>query len=110
MEFDNNSPVSDEQRRLAEAKRITLQPIHSNITPEDTPDAETAAQHAGDPPIKNIETDIEQNRQPLLSTRSALRNLEAAGSSPRTGAAVITVVVAITIVGIAAASFFLTKK
>lgn len=109
MEFDNNSPVSDEQRRLAETKRVTLQPIHANVEPEATPDAEIAA-HASEPPVGNITIDTEQNNKPLLSSRSALRNLEVTDSSPRTGAVVITIVIAITIVGVAAASLFLTRK
>lgn len=54
MEFDNTTtPVRDEQRRLAESKKITLQPVHDNIQPEDTPDSEIASRHLADPLISN---------------------------------------------------------
>lgn len=43
MEFEDNQPTDDEQRRLAEAKKVTLQPLHTDITPDPIPDAEIAA-------------------------------------------------------------------
>ncbi len=109
MEFDHDPSVSDEQRRLAEAKRITVRPIHTTIEPDPIPDAEIVARHASDPPIGNLTIDTEQNRRPLSPSRSALKDLEASDSQ-RTGAIVITIVIAITIVGIAAASLFLVKR
>lgn len=108
MEFDHDTSVSDDQRRLAEAKRITVRPIHANITPDPMPDAEISAGHTGDPPVANIDIDTEQNRRPLAPSPSALKDLEASDSQ-RTGAIVITIVIAITIVGIAATSLFLVK-
>ena len=108
MEFDHNSPVSDEQRRLAKAKRITVQPIHTVVEPDPVPDAEIAAKHVSDPPIGNLAIDTEQNKRPLMSSPSVLKDLEASDSQ-RTGAIVITIVIAVTIVGIAAASLFLAK-
>ena len=110
MEFDQNSPISDEQRRLAETKRVTLRPLHANIMPEDTPDAEIAAKHAADPAIGNIAIDTEQNQKSVQPTKSALKDHLEVGQTPRTGAVVITIVIAITIVGIAAASLFLTRQ
>jgi hypothetical protein len=61
MEFDNNAPVTDDQRRLAESKKLTLQPVHSDVEPDAPADAEIAARHLNEPAIANVETDTEQN-------------------------------------------------
>lgn len=45
MEFEDNQPTDDEQRRLAETRKITLQPLHAGITPDPIPDAEIAARN-----------------------------------------------------------------
>jgi len=60
MEFDNNTPISDEQRKLAKAKRIILQPLHRDISPEPRPDSEIAAHHLVEPAVPNVSNDTEQ--------------------------------------------------
>jgi hypothetical protein len=65
MEFEKDAPVSDEQRRLAEAKKITVQPAHTNIVPEDISDSEIANQHINGQPIGNVRNDIEQDMPTL---------------------------------------------
>jgi hypothetical protein len=65
MEFDKDKPVSDEERRLAEAKKVTVQPIHTNITPDDISDSEIAASHINGQPIANPPNDIEQDTPPV---------------------------------------------
>lgn|GEM_PF-1443945 len=66
MEFDKDTAsVSDEQRRSAETKKLTLEPIHGDVTPEETPDSEVVAQHLTGPAIQNAPNDIEQGRQPI---------------------------------------------
>jgi hypothetical protein len=77
MEFDNNTPVSDEQRRLAEAKKITLQPVHADIQPEDLSDSEIATRHINEPAVANIENDTEQNQAPLQPSSGLLSQPEA---------------------------------
>jgi hypothetical protein len=77
MEFDNNTPVSDEQRRLAESKQITLQPVHADIQPEDQSDSEIATRHINEPAIANIENDTEQNKEPLRPSDGLLSHSEA---------------------------------
>lgn len=72
MENDNNSPVSDEQRRLAEAKKVTLQPLHADIQPEDQPDAEIVAQHMHETPLANIPSDTEQDTLPVQPSKELL--------------------------------------
>jgi hypothetical protein len=64
MEFDNNTQIDDERRRLAEAKKLVLQPIHSDIVPESTANAnDTSSINIS--PIANIESDTEQNAAPI---------------------------------------------
>ena len=65
MEFDKDKPVSDEERRLAEAKKVTVQPIHGDITPDAISDSEIAASHINGQPIANTPNDIEQDAQPV---------------------------------------------
>jgi hypothetical protein len=60
MELDTKSPVSDDERRLAESKKLTLEPVHADVGPDDLPDAEIAARHINEPAIANLENDTEQ--------------------------------------------------
>jgi hypothetical protein len=60
VEFDTITPASDEDRRLAEAKKLILQPLHGDISPEPTSGAEIARHLAG-PAIANSGSDIEQD-------------------------------------------------
>jgi hypothetical protein len=77
MEFDNNTPVSDEQRRLAESKQITLHPVHTDIQPEGPSGSEIVARHLNEPAIANIENDTEQNKEPLQPSDGLLGQPEA---------------------------------
>lgn len=65
MEFEKNAPVSEEQRRLAETKKVQVQPVHDNITPDDIADSEIASSHINGQPIANIQTDMEQDTPTL---------------------------------------------
>ncbi|HTJ73255.1 MAG TPA: hypothetical protein VL481_01520, partial [Verrucomicrobiae bacterium] len=73
MEFDNNTPASDEQRRLAEAKKITIQTVHTDIQPDDLPDTEIATRHVLEPAIPNVSTDVEQNTTPIAPSAGVLK-------------------------------------
>lgn len=80
MEFEDNTPVSDVDRRLAEAKKLTLQPMHSDIAPDDMPDSVIASRHVNEPAIANIASDTEESTasaiQPskgLLAAKSATK-------------------------------------
>ncbi len=72
MEFEDNKPVSDEDRRLAEAKKLTLQPVHANIAPESISDSEIANRHVTEPAISNIASDTEQAAPQVMPTKSLL--------------------------------------
>lgn len=42
-EFAKDQPVSDDERRLAEGRKLTLDPLHSDIQPEEVPALESMA-------------------------------------------------------------------
>ena len=60
MELDTNTPVSDDARLLAQAKKLTLQPIHADVVADEMPDSVIVAQHL------NLAIDTEQN-SPLIT-------------------------------------------
>ena len=106
MEFDNNSRVSDEQRRLAEAKKVTLQPLHADIQPEDQPDAEIVAQHMHEPPLANIPSDTEQDTLPIQPSKELLGRKEAKKPT-RTG---VILAVTLPIIALTAIAAYLYLK
>lgn len=73
MEFENNQPTDDEQRHLAETKKITLQPLHTGITPDPIPDAEIAARNTQET-SPNMPNDTEDTKELRLMqpSKSAL--------------------------------------
>ncbi|MNH50012.1 hypothetical protein D3C73_16160 [compost metagenome] len=73
MEFETNQPADDDQRRLAEAKKITLQPLHAGITPDPIPDAEIAARRSLETsPNISIDTENTTVSQLIQPSKSAL--------------------------------------
>ena len=65
MNENNTPPITDEQRRLAESKKLTLDPIHTRVVTDDVPDEQLATNHLVSPPIANVPNDTEQNSQPI---------------------------------------------
>lgn len=61
MEFEENKPTSDADRRLAEAKKLTLLPVHTDVAPDAPHDSEIAAHHLNEPAIANISNDTEDS-------------------------------------------------
>jgi hypothetical protein len=106
MELNNNSPVSDEQRRLAEAKKVTLQPLHADIRPEDRPDAEIVAQHMHETPLANIPSDTEQDTMPVQPSKELLGRKDTKKPA-RTG---VVLAVTLPIVALAAIAAYLILK
>ncbi|MDB5186807.1 MAG: hypothetical protein JWM07_279 [Candidatus Saccharibacteria bacterium] len=78
MEFEKDAPTSDTDRRLAEAKKLTLQPLHADITPDAPQDSEIAARHMIEPPIANATNDTEEYESQVLPTQSLLNAQSAA--------------------------------
>lgn len=86
MEFEDNRPTSDADRRLAEAKKLTLQPVHADIQPEGPLDSEIAARHANGPAIANVSIDTEEATTQLQPTQSILgttNDVPASTAQPR---------------------------
>jgi hypothetical protein len=114
MEFDKNAPISDEQRRLAEAKQITLQPIHADTAPEDESDAEIATRHIVAPAIANVANDTEQTATPAQPSRGLLasqgESKATAGKKRRTGTVLIATVVIAAIAGVIVVSMIIAHK
>lgn len=101
MEFDNNdtnTPITDEQRRLAASKKVTLQPMHGDISPEGQTDAEIAAHHLAGPAIANVPNDTEQNTRPVMPSKEYL---EVSPLPKRHMATLVTVTAVITLVAAA---------
>ena len=104
MEFDNTTPVSDEQRRLAESKKITVQPVHADIQPDDLPASEIAAHHLNAPAIANIEDDTEQNKAPIQPSSGLLSQSE--DDKRTSGGFTVAIVAAAAFVALAFGAFY----
>lgn len=62
--------MSDDDRRLAEAKKLILQPIHLDVVPDEPADSLVAARHLTEPAIGNMLNDTEESSSRVLPTRS----------------------------------------
>ena len=71
MELETNTPVSDEARLLAQSKKLTLEPVHTDVTADEVPDAVVVGQHLAQGAIANIDTDTEQNAAPIVAIDAA---------------------------------------
>ena len=63
MEFENKKTISDEDRRLAEAKKITIAPLHADITPESTTGSDAVAAEIATRHTPNVSNDSEDTVQ-----------------------------------------------
>ena len=61
MELETNTSPQDDARLLAQAKKLTLQPVHADVSPEDLPDSIVVAQHINGGAVANLDIDTEQN-------------------------------------------------
>lgn len=73
MEFEANAPTSDADRQRAETKKLTLQPLHNDVTPDNLEDSEIATRHIIAPAIANISNDTEESTSYISPTKSLLR-------------------------------------
>lgn len=82
MEFENDTPVNDEQRRLAEAKRLSIEPLDPSLRPDEISEEFTAAQHLRGPAVANAPNDIEQDAAALQPTPSLVSPASAKKAPP----------------------------
>lgn len=87
MELETNTPTSDDARLLAQAKKLTLQPIHADVVADEMPDSVIVAQHLTQGPVANI--DIEQNT-PLITPAEAETTGQTADATGQTRLFVLT--------------------
>lgn len=88
MEFETNAPqysdaVSDETRLSATTRKVTLAPIHDEVSPEKTTEEEIANYHA-EPNIANAPNDTEitvSDQSTPATARRTHRTALAAGIS-----------------------------
>lgn len=72
MELETNTPISDDARALAQAKKVTIEPLHASISAEDMPDSVVVANHLRDGALANASNDIEQNTPQIAVLEQAL--------------------------------------
>jgi hypothetical protein len=89
MELETNTPISDDARLLAQAKKLTLQPIHTDVVADDMPDSVIIAQHLTQGPVANIDIDTEQNT-PLIAPVGAETDTKPADATGQTRLFVLT--------------------
>jgi hypothetical protein len=70
MEFEDDTPITDEQRLRAEAKQLNIQPLDPSIKPEERSEDYTAAEHLRGPALANVSNDVEQNAPAVQPTPS----------------------------------------
>lgn len=98
MEFEDITPVSDADRRLAEAKKLTLQPMHTNVAPDEEPSSVIASRHINEPAIANIPTDTEESASLVQPSKSAYT---ASTSSPAKNHRILLASLAVLTIGAA---------
>lgn len=108
MEFEdtNNQSASDEARRLAESRKLTLNPVHADVAPDPRPDSEDVARHVNGPAIANVPNDTEETAGAIRPSQGVL-NAPSVETQRRGNAAIVTVVVSLAVVVAAVGSFFL---
>lgn len=107
MEFEQNAPVSDEERQRAEAKRVTLQPIHSDVEPDAPQDSEIAARHVNEPAIANAPTDTDDTTNRIQPSESLLKEKVATSSLKHTFIIALGIGVGLSVLGITLFTTFL---
>jgi hypothetical protein len=73
--MDSNTTIeltSEDERRQAEARNVTIEPLHQDITPESEPDSVAVAQHVNGPAIANAPNDIEQDSTLILPAKETV--------------------------------------
>lgn len=114
MEFENDQPTDDEQRRLAKVKKIVLQPLHGDITPDAIPDAEISMTSSSHDTAPNTATESEDTstKQLVQPTKSALNKtpVSTSNSTPSSGRLAFTALVVMVFVLIISATIWLWLK
>jgi hypothetical protein len=111
MEFDKNmqQPVSDEERRLAETKKLTLEPVHADVVPEAVSDSAIASRHLIEPAIANVANDTEQDASHVQPSKGFLQDEASNTKKHRSQVVPVIAVLGVGVVIAVALFFFLTR-
>lgn len=114
MNENDQRSITEEDRRLAESKKLTLDPIHARVVTDDVPDEQIATNHLVNPPIANAPNDTEQNSKPIQPVRGEHSELPSSPSRKQSiwhRSAPSLIILGIFIVGgaITGTVFFLTQ-
>ena len=110
MEFEpenkqvSSDDVSYKQSIEAATRRLILEPLHADITPDDISDDYIANRHILDQPIANIECDTETTTPPKVSTAA-----ETPQQAPRTKYAPLTIITVVSVFVVAIAVLAVLK-
>jgi len=110
MEFEKNTSVSDEQRRLAETKKLTLEPVHNDVAPEDISDSQVVAQHLMNPAIENAPNDIEQSKRVVTPAKSTPDTAPQTSRTPKSSTKIIAGAVILLCVAVTAGVLLMVQK
>ncbi len=72
-----HSEISDEARFNATTKRVTLEPIHDDVVPDELSDEAEGNRHASDAPMANIDIDREETN---VNTATPAVDIDSHGS------------------------------
>jgi len=75
MNSQNITLASDEDRKHAESRKLTLAPIHDSVTQEEEFDSVSVSRHVSAGPVGNIETDREDSSS-LVGFSDALHHTD----------------------------------
>jgi hypothetical protein len=100
MEFEKDTPTSDEDRRLAEAKKLTLAPLHTDVAPEGEPDAAVVARHLTEGALANAPNDTEQDQTHVKPSSGLLDDPKTQSSTVKRGKIIVIIVTLLVIIGI----------
>lgn len=111
-EFEKEQPVTDDERHLAEGRKVTLTPLHADVTPEDTPGLEYMASERATKTQQNISNDAEDtSNQDQLKRPAAsqLADKTILHKTPSHRRLVVLIVSAIIIALLVAVAFWLIQ-
>jgi hypothetical protein len=99
MEYDKITLASDADRRLAEAKKLTLEPLHGDIAQDKEPDAAVVARHLTEGALANAPNDTEQTAVSVQPSTGLLGSTNES-RAVRQGKSVIIATTVLVVVGI----------
>lgn len=70
METNKDMLLDDEDREAAATRRLTLSPLHADVTPEPLPQSDRSGTNINNPGIANVPSDTEHEDTVIQPSRS----------------------------------------